>query len=314
MKLFRIVKVHQALGSAVFLAVFSGWAEAGSSLLEQGVGARAAAMGFAYSALADDATALHWNPAGLSTVERREWSGSHAELAAGTKQEFIGYARSIGGFGFGAGAEYLHHSALEGRSSDRRPTGDFKAQDMLVTLGGSRKMSEAFRLGASVKVLRSEIADASATGWAADLGSQWIASGGRWRLAGGARNLGPRLQYQDSDENLPSALYVGAAYQSGPLLFASDFKQGIYRADSSLNLGAEFSAARFMALRTGYLFRPGFRNLGTSSGSSQSSRLENLAGLGLGVGFQVKSARLDYAFSPAGELGSVHRISVSARY
>lgn len=314
MKLLKNGNSVRILAVALFFAGLTAFAEAGSSLLEQGVGARAAALGFAYSALADDATALHWNPAGLSAVQRREWSGSHAELAAGTKHEFLGYAQSIGHFGFGAGAEYLHHSALEGRSADRSPTGDFKAQDMLLTLGGSRKMNEAFRLGASVKVLRSEIADARATGFAADLGSQWIAPGGRIRLAGGAQNLGPRVKYQDADENLPSNLYAGAAYQAGPLLFAADFRQGIYRADSSFNLGAEFSAARFMALRGGYLFQPGSRNLGTSQGSSQSSRLENLSGLGLGLGFKIKSAQLDYAFSPAGELGSVHRISVSARY
>src|SRR5438093_2273051 len=43
-------------------------------------GARAIAMGGAFSSLADDATALFWNPAGLARVGHEEVMFTHANL------------------------------------------------------------------------------------------------------------------------------------------------------------------------------------------------------------------------------------------
>ncbi|MCB0302022.1 MAG: hypothetical protein KDE52_18315, partial [Calditrichaeota bacterium] len=42
----------------------------GMSFLKIGVGARAGGMGEAYAAVADDATATYWNPAGLMASDR----------------------------------------------------------------------------------------------------------------------------------------------------------------------------------------------------------------------------------------------------
>src|SRR5438045_2589889 len=42
------------------------------------VGPRAVAMGGAFSSIADDATALFWNPAGLPLIGHEEVTGSHA--------------------------------------------------------------------------------------------------------------------------------------------------------------------------------------------------------------------------------------------
>ncbi len=50
------------------------------------VGPRGIAMGGAFSAIADDASALFWNPAGLARVGHQEIAGSHADLfGAGIK-------------------------------------------------------------------------------------------------------------------------------------------------------------------------------------------------------------------------------------
>jgi Flp pilus assembly protein TadD len=73
--------LRRALASVVVLAVASCSAPPAHAVSEQvPIGARAIAMGGAYSSLAEDASALFWNPAGLVRVGHQEISGSHANL------------------------------------------------------------------------------------------------------------------------------------------------------------------------------------------------------------------------------------------
>ena len=58
------------VGTAVTPRAFAATGEAGFAFLKLGVGARAMGMGSAYVAVADDPTALHWNPAGLASFHQ----------------------------------------------------------------------------------------------------------------------------------------------------------------------------------------------------------------------------------------------------
>jgi hypothetical protein len=61
--------------------------------LNLGVGARALGMGGAFVGVADDATACFWNPAGLASLTRREFSFMHAETFGSLlDQDFIALA------------------------------------------------------------------------------------------------------------------------------------------------------------------------------------------------------------------------------
>jgi hypothetical protein len=70
-----------------------------------GFGARAMGMGSAFTALADDATAVFWNPAGLENIYQQSVTLFYTQLLEGDYQ-FIGYALptlNIGTFGMGLG-------------------------------------------------------------------------------------------------------------------------------------------------------------------------------------------------------------------
>lgn len=56
------------------------WSGATEPVQQVPVGPRAIAMGGAFSAVADDAGALFWNPAGLTQISYQEFSGSYANL------------------------------------------------------------------------------------------------------------------------------------------------------------------------------------------------------------------------------------------
>ena len=81
--------------------------EAGTeSNFKLGFGARALGLGNAFTALADDPTAVFWNPAGLEYIYQQSATLFHTSLWEGTNYDFIGYAYptiNFGTFGIGIG-------------------------------------------------------------------------------------------------------------------------------------------------------------------------------------------------------------------
>ena len=67
----------------------SGPGTTAANYLKIGVGARATAMGGAFTAIADDATALYWNPAGLSQIKGKQLSASYNSWFAGINQGYL---------------------------------------------------------------------------------------------------------------------------------------------------------------------------------------------------------------------------------
>jgi len=101
--MFREVFIMMNIKRKILLLVFAGLASATSlyaagvgttaaQFLKIGVGARAVAMGGAFSAVADNIDAIYWNPAGLSRLEKREFTASHAEMFESTRLDFLAYA------------------------------------------------------------------------------------------------------------------------------------------------------------------------------------------------------------------------------
>jgi len=90
----------------IFPAKLWGAGDAGApgSFLNFGTGARSQAMGSAFTGLCDDASAIYWNPAGLSQLARNQLTFFNALLWEDTNYLFAGYAHpteKLGTFGFG---------------------------------------------------------------------------------------------------------------------------------------------------------------------------------------------------------------------
>ncbi len=76
------------------------------SNLSAGYGARAMSLGSAFTAVADDPTAVFWNPAGLEFIFQQSATFFHTTLWEGTTYDFLGYAYptiKYGSFGAGIG-------------------------------------------------------------------------------------------------------------------------------------------------------------------------------------------------------------------
>lgn len=274
-----------------------------ASFLDIGVGARGLGMGGACTALADDAHAVYWNPAGLARLEKREAAASHSELGNSTRQDFLAYAHPTSQGTLAAGLTYLSQGKIDGRDGLGRRTAGYDASDAAVSLGYGRKL-EVADLGAAVKYLRSHIAGAEAQGVAADIGAK--RAFGRVSVGAALRNVGPGLKYQDQRNDLPLRLAVGAAYKfAGGHAAAAEAVNGPRGAGTDASFGGEYQAVKNLYLRAGYT---------TRTSVAGGSGFDAARGLTMGLGLRNEKWSLDYAVLPSGELGSSHRFSLGARW
>jgi len=273
---------------------------AGLAFLKLGVGARAIAMGDAYTAVDGDASSVYWNPAAIIDVESVDITLMHTEWFQDIRYEYVGGVRSFGDYAIGAGIVGLYMNDLERRVEPTAdPIGHFRYFDFAVTGSYARRLTDHLDVGGSVKYLHETIADYSAKGVAVDLG-------GRYRIPGydgltaavTVLNLGPRMKFIEEKFNLPVMYKVGAALDvpvdalHGNLVIASD---AVIPADGStkVHFGMEYEYAEMIALRFGY--RTGWDNQNVS----------------WGLGVKVRNFRIDYAMVPFySELGDTHRVSL----
>ncbi|MBI4061406.1 MAG: PorV/PorQ family protein [Elusimicrobia bacterium] len=298
----------KALLAAALLLVPAARAAETASFLDIGVGARAIGMGGAYTALADDASAVYWNPAGLSRVEKRELSVSHAELGLGTREDFFAYAHPTGRGTLAAAMTYLSQGAIAGRDAAGRPTADYQASDSAFA-GAYGVATDIADLGASVKYLRGHIASSEAQGVAADLGGRRAFHGaGPGKLVFGAalRNAGPGLKYETQRNDLPLRLAASAAY-----VFASGSALAVETQSAPRGGGADAGFGGELKAVEGALLRLGWS---TKSAAPDGAGFDAARGLAVGFGLDRAGLRFDYAAQAAGELGAAHRFTLAKRF
>lgn len=281
-------------------------------------GARPMAMGEAFTAVADDLNALATNPAGLSRVNVRQASFMHAELFAGTRYDFAGYAHPfsreswLAGGTLGLGVQRLSQAGLEGRGADRQPTGAFAAADSALNIAYGYGVAGLGQFGANLKLIESRLADTTARGVAVDIGlMRPFAIAGFPLMAGlAAQNMGPGLKFGQETDALPTTLAAGVGcHVAGAMLLSADVKHRPNGGKTSYGLGTEYAVLPALSLRAGYAAR-----LGQSAVGGTTPLGGGLAGLGFGFGVKVRKTSLDYSFSPSGELGNTQRISISTRF
>lgn len=300
-------------GFSMIMPAFAG--ETGAAFLKMDVGARSAGMGSAFTAVADDASAIYWNPAGTSGIRKPQVFLMHSERFSGMNHEVASYIHPTRRGAVGAGISYLSQGTFEGRSEDRKPTGDFSASDIAGFFTFSRAIRGA-GLGMNLKIIQQSIESEQARGFAFDIGGRYSQAGSPFFFGAAIQNIGPQMKFLDQRYNLPLTLAGGAGYRAwDKLTLAVDLKQGVYGGSTSVSFGAEFWALGSLALRTGYFSPIGSRSTGgSSSGGSTDFQNSNVTRLGAGIGLKLFGYQIDYALVPFGELGNVHQVSLIAGF
>lgn len=283
---FAVIILAVALAAAAHAQGTSG-----SQFLGVGLGARATAMGGAYVSLADDGTALYWNPAGLTQVEGASLTLSHISWFSDATYQYAGYATSFGrNAALGA---FVEQGSI---SWDNTGEGDFEAGDFAGVVGYGRRLKPNLGVGGGVKFLSSSLGETDASSYALDLGVVYRPTESA-TVGAAVRNLGPGLSFEDESDPLPTTMVVGGSYVWRGLLLSADLEK-VNDLSVTPRVGVEYAPVKHLALRGGW------------AGGGESA-LSSLSG-GVGLTWNDRWA-LDYAYRDS-DLGGTHQFGISAGF
>jgi tetratricopeptide (TPR) repeat protein len=306
-----------ALLTCVYLAPANAGAEKGQAGVESnfsmGFGARALGMGQAFTALADDPTAMFWNAAGLEHVYQQSFSFFHTSLYEGGLYDFMGYTYptlNLGTFGLGVGRAGI--GDLMERGEQGEYLGKFSSEEYHAFFSYAKRLPWYLTAGFSVKVVRRAWSGLSEgvladNGVGMDLGLLYKPEMFShillrdWSFGLNIQNLfKPQLNEGIESDGYPLALRFGILRKIF-ILGEGNYLNGLLDLDYSatrdlrMHVGAEYRLMGMGSLRLGY------------NGISAT----------LGAGIQYSVFQIDYSFgqSPYSDVFSTqHRFSVGFNF
>lgn len=295
-----------SLSRTIFVWAKTSPGTAGAPFLKIGVGTKAVAMGEAFSALADDITAVYWNPAGLIQISKPEISTMYNDWFEGVGHGFLGFGfptsqkRAIGLSVIHLGIGKIPGYADGEVGSVPVSTGNFSARDTAFAFTYATVLTDSISFGLNIKGITQKIENEEASSFGIDLGQLYQSPIEGLILSTVVQNVGSRVKYSIEGDKLPLTLKFGSAYRvkEQPLTLTCDLTKPIDN-NWKLNLGLEVWFKNLIALRGGFNSQV-FKDLGT--------------GITCGFGTTIKHYQIDYAFVPYDELGNTHRISITFRF
>jgi hypothetical protein len=269
------------------------------SFIAQSFGGRPLGLGSAFSAVADDASALLWNPAGLAQVTQPLVFGSQSHLEFSENVYATAAIVPLGRAGTaGLAVQHLNlqNAALTrpvldasgnpvldpatGRPLDEI-TGFGTENDATILAGWGMSLAAPVMGGGSVKLLIGKAGPVAGFGIGADAGVlvRWA---GAWRAGLAVDDLGATsVRWHDGTRTrLEPATRLGLAWNPDRAwLFSAEVRTPVIRPRVLASLGAEWRFADALALRAGV----------------DDARFSAGAGLRMPVGREDSFVMADYA-------------------
>ncbi|MCD6380216.1 PorV/PorQ family protein [bacterium] len=280
-----------------------------AQFLKLGVSARATGMGSAFTAIADDASALYWNPAGLVELERTEVTLNSVSWPADIDLYFVGTVFKTpyipGTIGISVRALTLDPQIVR---TIYRPEGTnryFDAGSMSYGLSYAKYFTDRFSAGFTAHFLHMGLAERSVESWAFDFGLLYRIGIRGMTLGMMVQSLGSEFNFDERSSKLPTVFRVGLSVDllrqgANILIASSEFSHPSDNAER-MNVGAEYSFNQFFFVRGGY-------NINYDS-----------QGLAWGVGFKIDSSqtsdiKFDYSWQDLSDLGYCNRVTLGFSY
>lgn len=294
------------------------------TFLKIGLGARAVGMGEAFVAVANDPTAIFWNPAGLASMQRQELSINHIWWPGDVNYAHLAYVMPVRRLGGSLAFQLGALTTQIDETTELQPFGtgrSFYYSDLVAGAAYARRWTDKLLIGAGCKWVRedlgSDVGGPTSNALLVDIGSIYYLGYGSVRIATALCNFGSQMKpggtytsgitgeersYDGFDP--PTVFRYGVAFEPVETRY--------HRVTASLEmdqpsdnrqlakLGVEWTWQRRLALRGGYNF------------NADALKLSAGAGIYASLG-HVKST-IDYSFTDGGYLGGINRLGLGMRF
>lgn len=284
-------------GNLFLLLAFLGSDFQADGFLKLGYGARAVAMGGAYTALSDDPEGVFWNPAGLCYAEKSGFSVMGMSLFDEVSITSLGSAFNFRSYGVvSLDVIYLGARDIE-RDAYGRELGEFTNSNIAVGAGFSRKFYK-FSTGMNVKFIYSKLGDYTAQSYYIDAGVMYDFR--KFLFLGlSLRDLGLGPSFNGVREKSPATLRGGAGlkmnFLSTGFILASDVE--VTRSmEVNASLGGEVQIGEVDTKMGKIIIRSGYNTvyeLGSWNGFTVGIGYERV---NKGVGYRIDMVQTDYGF------------------
>ncbi|MCX8093630.1 MAG: PorV/PorQ family protein [Candidatus Goldbacteria bacterium] len=269
-------------------------------VLNIGTSARAEGMSGAFTAVADDISAINLNPAGLVQIKNTQIGFSFNKWFMDSFISNIMAGINVGPGSIGFNIFYMNFGSFDKiESPETDVTGKINPFGFSTAFAYGINLSENFSAGLSLKFIMQSLLNKTDTGFAADLGLLYKIS--IFSLGLCTKNLGTGGIY-----SLPININPGIAFrildsQFHTLIISTEYNL-IMNSNQEIKAGIEYSFEKTIYLRTGYKY-----NL-------SDNYLTELKELSIGVGLSLGVMQINYAYVPYGELGTSHNIMLGLSF
>ena len=285
--------------------------QVGLQFLSIGQSARAAGMGYAFTAVADDINTVFWNPGGLTRIENFEYTFTYTRWFVNSNLYSAAVARRTD---FGAFAlsmiSFVPESFEETTVFAAQGTGRImKPGSMAIGLAYAHQLTDKFAFGVTFRYIQEDLVLNKSHSYDVNIGSTFQTGFRSTRFSMSLRNLGPDVRMDTNRYRLPLDFTLGSAMEVygdiGDPLYATlalDYLYNIEREDR-YHMGAEVWISNMLALRSGYRWKY-YMDKGFT------------AGFGVKYPFSDgKDIRIDFAYTQSGRLfESPLRLTVSGAF
>ena len=317
-------------------AEFDKVATTAAPFLKMGVGGRAAAMGGSFVSLADDASALFWNPAGMLGVNSVTVAASHNDWLLDITHDYVGLilpGRKNDRIGFSISALTMGDKPVRTLANPEGTGLVYNVMDLAISTAYARQITDRLSVGFTGKFIQLNAYNESASTMAIDVGSLLRTDFYGLRIGMALSNFGGDFQFSgrdlilkaDIDDEidgnysndvdlrtepwpLPLMIRIGLSMDimgDGYALVSSQNSRLTLALDAEhpndgpehINLGVEY------AVKETVYFRGGYRHNYDQEGFT----------MGTGIQLDLKSlgnVRIDYAVKPMEVFGNTSILSV----
>jgi opacity protein-like surface antigen len=344
MKIFNKIVLISAIAlflvssiNAQYVANISKRGTSVTPFLKVAQGARATGMGSAFVGIADDASSIFWNVAGIARLGKNTVMFDHTQWIADLQYNYLAGSLDLGNYGaLGVSLVASNYGEMNVTTiSEPDGTGQvFSVKDYAFSLAWAINLTEDFAIGFNPKIIYESIWQTSGYALGIDMGILYNTPFKGFTLGMSITNFSSKMRLQGTSDivlydpdptttgnngRIPADLYTDS--WSLPLVFTmglsykvldSDMHKLIIDVDAhhpsdnyeSVSAGGEYVFKDFLSLRGGYktLFL---------------KDAEESFALGAGIKQQILgniAFHVDYAYQNFGRLSSVHKISVGVDF